>query len=490
MRSDDPSGLAGIPLEALDEEWAQTLRDGTPATRRLWIAAADGLQAGATEQKSRARAVYWALREDLDPTGASDVARILHVLRSGLERGPEFALLATRAAGANDERLRWAAQICVAQCQSMAGEYADAEARLREILGQLRGSGTRLERTAYSSLAVVYQNQGREFEALVLTRIVLRLSTDAADPWEACVAHQQYCSLLFALGDWVHMDAALADLERVLRVANPPWAWKMWRYIHGERAETALQRGDIEAMRASMCAMLEAVPAGTDPAVLSQWYPLLTARLALAEGRPADAITHLQQDGLATMEQADIAAVQAYFLVEDADAAVARGRACLDRLASEREVWGGAAQRLRSSAKMASLFEDHGAEPDDVRRAYDIAAEAAMRRIFELEHSLATLPDLGVVEPADMQALAAFRVRFRDGHARLLARLTSYLVAELESGSPLEVNEGHLRVCAWCHRIASRASRWLPVGHLLPSQAGVPVTHTICPDCVQSHGFA
>ena len=189
------------------------------------------------------------------------------------------------------------------------------------------------------------------------------------------------------------------------------------------------------------------------------------------------------------MGRADIAAVRAHFLLGDSEAAVARGRTCLDRLSSERERWGGAAQRLRTSAEIASLFEDHGAESADVRRGYDIAAEAAMRRIFELEHSLATLPDLGAVDPADMKTLSAFRLRFRSRRARLLSRLSNYLSTELESGSPLVVNEGHLRVCAWCHRLASRASRWLPVGHLLPSQTRVPVTHTICPECVTSHGF-
>ena len=255
VRLDDPSSLAGIPVASLDDEWEQALRASAPEVRRRWIAAGDGLRAGVSEQKSRARAVYWALREELDPTAEDDVARILHILRSGLERDPEFALVATRAAGATDERLRRAAQICIAQCQSMAGEYADADARLREVLGEVRGSGTRLERTAYASLAVVYQHQGREFEALVLTRIVLRLSTDATDPWEACVAHQQYCALLFALEDWAHMDAALDDLEQALRVADPPWAWSMWQYIHGERAEAALEREDLAQVRLSMRAM-------------------------------------------------------------------------------------------------------------------------------------------------------------------------------------------------------------------------------------------
>ena len=488
-RGPSPDDLATLPPDALDAAWEIALATATDDDRAAWLEAADALREGPTDDKSRARAVYWAVRDSLEPREPADVPRILLILRSGLERDPTFALLATRAVGADDARLRHAAQICVAQCQSVAGYFADAEARLREVLSHVRGTGTRLERTAYASLAVVYHNQGREFEALMLTRIVLRLSKGADDPWEACVAHQQHCAMLDALGDWDAMEAALADLSQALERADPPWAWTMWRYIHGERAEAALERGDLEAARDSVEQMRAVVPEGVDDVAVPQWHPVLAARLALAEGRPAAALELVDDPALRSDGRAELVGVRAHFKTGESERAVERGRRLLDNLAEEREVWGGAAQRLRLSAAVAHAFEDHEAEPADVHRAYDIAAEAAMRRIFELEHTLATLPDLAAVGREEMDTLATHRIRFRERHARLLARLTPHLQSEIGVGGAFAVNEGHLRVCAWCHRIASRASQWLPVGHLLPAQAGVPVTHTICPDCVDSHGF-
>jgi tetratricopeptide (TPR) repeat protein len=484
-----PDGLGRTAVDVLDRAWEGQVQAAAPETRSAWLRAADALRDGGPDDKARARAVYWALRESLEPGDAADIPRILHVLRSGLERDVAFALLASRATASSDGRLRQAAQICVAQCQSVAGYFPDAEARLREVLSEVRGSGTRLERTAFASLAVVYQNQGREFEALLLTRIVVRLSAQAEDPWEACVAHQQYCAMLDALGDWDQMDDALDQLAAALQRADPPWAWKVLRYIHGERAEAALERGDFETARHSVAAMESAVPAGSEGLAVPEWRPVLLARLALEAGRPAAALSHLaglagNADGRAQLER-----VRAHFALGQPEEALRAGEVLMGRLAAEREVWGGAARRLHTSASLASLFEDNHVDAQQVHRAYDIAAEAAMRRIFELEHSLKTLPDLAAVGAEDMASLASFRVRFRERHARLLARLAPYLQFQLEADGPFAVNEGHLRVCAWCYRIASRASQWLPVGHLLPSQAGVPVTHTICPECVTAHGF-
>lgn len=132
------------------------------------------------------------------------------------------------------------------------------------------------------------------------------------------------------------------------------------------------------------------------------------------------------------------------------------------------------------------LFEDHGLEHAEMLRAYNMAAEAGIQRMFELEQSVKGLPDLGAVEDEDLVALDAFRLRLRRRHAGLLDRVSSHLAEKLEDG-PFMVTEGRLRVCAWCHRTASHGERWLPVGHLMPDGRDVPVTHTICGECVQRH---
>ena len=79
-------GLKARELATLDKAWASDLRGESEAAQGDWISAADALREGSADDKTRARLVYWALRENLDPTAAQDVARILYILRSGLER--------------------------------------------------------------------------------------------------------------------------------------------------------------------------------------------------------------------------------------------------------------------------------------------------------------------------------------------------------------------------------------------------------------------
>ena len=106
MRLDDPATLVDAPVGALDEQWADGLRQRGPSLREAWLEVADGLHRDGAENGTRARRVYWTLRSELDPLKSEDVPRILHVLRSGLARDADFAALARRATESTDERLR------------------------------------------------------------------------------------------------------------------------------------------------------------------------------------------------------------------------------------------------------------------------------------------------------------------------------------------------------------------------------------------------
>ena len=49
----------------------------------------------------------------------------------------------------------------------------------------------------------------------------------------------------------------------------------------------------------------------------------------------------------------------------------------------------------------------------------------------------------------------------------------------------LKVVYGAVAVCAWCQKVRDAGQHWQAVEASRLSQAGLDMTHTICPDCMK-----
>ncbi len=147
---------------------------------------------------------------------------------------------------------------------------------------------------------------------------------------------------------------------------------------------------------------------------------------------------------------------------------------------------------LRATRALVEQFSSPPADPDALRRAYDIAGAAILERMAQLDRALRMVPELSVAEPEDRQTLERSRGRFQVQQAAVLEGVAAVLARRIhvaEAPLPAFDRDGrYLRVCAWCRRVAMANGTWLPVGHYLPS--GLPprtpfhLSHGICPDCI------
>jgi hypothetical protein len=120
--------------------------------------------------------------------------------------------------------------------------------------------------------------------------------------------------------------------------------------------------------------------------------------------------------------------------------------------------------------------------------AYDLAAAAVLLRVIEIGRCLRDLPELAAIEPEDERVLREARTRFLREHRTLLEHVKRRLLEDEGRGGALLkgfLREGpYMRVCAWCRRVLGEGRVWVPVGHFLPLGPDLPVSHGICPSCV------
>jgi len=148
----------------------------------------------------------------------------------------------------------------------------------------------------------------------------------------------------------------------------------------------------------------------------------------------------------------------------------------------------GSGQRIRYADEAGRLLRDACASPPDARRAFALAADGALRRVVEVERSMAALPELEGIQTADLRVLTDFRNRFVAEHGEILDHLASAYGGEAPPPSLLlpesdGSGETFFRACAWCRRVRSADGRWLPVGEFVPDDRHLRISHGICRDC-------
>lgn len=495
----EPSSLLTLATPSFDAAWAADLRGRSPVERARWLAAADAATTVGLVPRRNALEVYRALADDVARDGAHADRRLRLLWERDGRRDAIVAHLATRVAAGgdpgHDTGLAALAEVVAAECVAEAQDHERAEALLVALLARHRGEENDVELRCASSLAEVYRRQGRDYETLILARRTLALAQarDRAD--FMAMAAFRLVETLAELDEWeAHAPALVsfgAAMARVGERAGEP----LWLVLWAHRAEVAVRDGDVEAADragAELEARCRRTPLGGRA---EEWVPCLLARVDLTAGRVDAARARLDALAADRTARTDDALLTELLWARQARRPDVAGAVATEFLARlERPPAGSraAGRVLRATRELVEHFSFPPADPDALRRTYDVAGAAILERMAQLDRALRMVPELSVAEPEDRRTLERSRARFQveqvavlDGVAAVLARRLHVTEAPLPD---FDRDGRRLRVCAWCRRVAMANGTWLPVGHYLPSRlpdrAGLHLSHGICPDCI------
>lgn len=499
MPSPDAAALLTHPTAAFDAAWAADVRRRSPAERVRWLDAADAATRVSLAARRNAVEVYRALADDVaDDLGRDDAradARLRLLWEKDGRRDAIVARLAARATASRDPALAALAEVVAAECVAEAQDHERAEELLVALLARHRGAGTDVELRCASSLAEVYRRQGRDYETLILARRTLALAEarDRAD-FRAMAAFR-LVETLAELDEWEAHAPALALFAAAMAQVGERAGEPLWFVLWAHRAEVAVREGDVEAADragAELEARSRRAPIGGRA---HEWVPSLLTRVELAAGRLDAARARLDAIAADRARRTDDALLSEFLWARAARRPDVERTVATELLARLEQPPAGtraAGRVLRATRELVAHFAAPPADPDALRRAYDVAGAAILERMAQLDRALRMVPELSVAEPEDRRTLDRSRARFQVEQAAVLDGVASVLARRL--GGPraplpdFDRDGRYLRVCAWCRRVAMANGTWLPVGHYLPSRlpsrGGLHLSHGICPDCI------
>lgn len=388
-----------------------------------------------------------------------------------------------------DAILREEAKVALGRYAYQRYDYAEAERLCREALSALWGSGARGELAACINLAMVCLLGRRYFEALVLARRSVELATQSKIPLAVAKANLHLAGVLRAVGDIPRAKQALAAAEAQLEVLDVADRGNHAANLAAERVRLALLEGDVET--ALQFSEESRAHAGDD-----NWGPLddvLRAAVLVAAGRHDEAYELLkrlepEQGGKDPFRAArGRLEAECLAMLQTSDAALWSARSLLDWLEGDGHDEIGSGTRLDEAERLGHLLIDVCRAPADARRAYEIAATAALERIRELQAFALELPHLSRASDEDRQILEEYRGRFESERALLLSALARLLEQEGPAtrlfGESREDQDAAIKVCAWCQKVQGPDGIWfMPEQALLP-RGPLYVTHGICEAC-------
>mgnify|MGYP001814165888 CR=1 FL=1 len=291
-----------------------------------------------------------------------------------------------------------------AACACMdAGDTAEGERLFLELLADMRGRDELGERYALAGLSTIYARNGRDFEALVLLRL-LTDSAIAAQDWErAANTMTNYCVLRCQLEPSADLRIQVAVLEDLLAKLPEDRARVSREDIHLVRASQALERGDLLSA-ATHTRSFEEAPTLDPRAWRKQMTALgLRASVAMREGDGYRAMAYLDQAATHTPAEGAFPLVftrhrlGAALVLGSTDrlgAWAREGLAQLEACADQPEL---ASQRIRLGTCLADACERLPDNESKLHRIYDLTAAAIMTRIAQLDDAVRKLPELGLL---------------------------------------------------------------------------------------------
>ncbi len=375
-----------------------------------------------------------------------------------------------------------------------AGDLAGAEALFLDALSSVRGRRDGDEMWALRSLITLYGRAGRYFESLILSR---RLADRARIPGAAAhlvFAYGGICGSLNCLYLPELLETELHEMEALLSLVSGDERDSLEKEYHESSAGRAQHADDADAMRTHVDGFRKVMEREASPTPLDRWIATMNeAEIALLEGDPQRALLALEQVEEQKLTPRDHRLhgipcwIRTYIALGDVTRATERaheGLALLEEI--ERDSFR-CSDLIHQGARIAQLMAADLEMPEAARHAYDLVAAAVVLRIAQLDEAVRHLPELGSADAAYAEELISHRKRFVTEQRTLMAR-----VAELMHDRQLirdrlgkEMPEDFIAICAWCERVRPEPDRWIPVGHFVPRNAGLRITHTLCPTCAQ-----
>lgn len=365
----------------------------------------------------------------------------------------------------------------------------DCERFHRLVLADPEGRHDMLWRRCCANLAQHYRIAGRLLEALVLAGRAREVGRAAGDDIVVAAASMHRCAVFFTMGDRERYASALTKFGLALeRADGHPHHAMLSLLLTGYRAQLADLTGEIEeglTLYERFDVQAAALP-GAEDFRSEAW--IYHARLLTRAGRFQQAGDLLLRARQARLE-APLPPVELEFeCLRLAQAergpvrAIPQARALLRVLAETPDELS-AGMRFDFGARIARLLREEEEARDVVRTALELASQAALERILDLDRRLEALPAEAEPSPEDHAAFAAWRERFQEEHGVLLGTIAEHLQAGEAEAALLLVDDGRIAVCAWCQRVRTAETRWLPLGSFLPRGDQMELTHCICPPC-------
>ncbi len=483
------------------------------------------------QRTDRALELYRAHVAAIDPRSPEGRARLNWILSTVAAHDPAFApALRSAAEHADDPDLALRAAVVASAVDVSEERYDDAEQILKRALRASRGEHPGAEIGAALGLTRLFRIQRRLFEALVMSRRALDLAQAVGDAWAEAVALQYLGSTLVELSDWCSLERCVDALAAVAPRLDKDRRGLVLRAIATLHIVLEPASDDLVAARAALGRWLAGPFHAWQVPDVERQTALYEARALLIERRPTEALALVSQHGAFDAPPEDAGGPRgwnsdALFDAElalrcriavhesahpadgpadctagcDGGAIAAAALEWIDAVETHGVGVLGTARVVTLVGHLAeSLTTVPAAEPA-TSRALDVAARAALRRIYELESCVRDLDELraGPATAQDEERLTAYRLRFAKGHEEVLNTLALDLERQgatragddpgdygaIQILTDIADPDGALCICAWCLRVRMAQSTWLPLGHYVPKAPALHVTHGMCPTC-------
>ena len=374
-----------------------------------------------------------------------------------------------------------------------AGRPQAAEAIFRKVLDAVRGTGSKSERLAQSCLLSLYARQDRDVDSLVLARRHLALSLAADDAEDVCFSYAGICDALRQMEDWPKFDDAAAAYAGALSRYAGPHRGGLQRHLHRLRVGRHLAHGDIAAAREELRGIEQIDAASGSVQAATHATLLCRASVEVQGGQPQAAVESLRRAAEVRGPGGE-GAVEAHYLgalctlaLEGRDAARSTIGRALDEVLGAGTVLHATSERIRFLKRLGDLARDDCDDAALAMRAYDGAAAAVLLRASQIEATALELPELCGPEGDDASTLASYRRRFVVEQTQMLSAVSRRLQSQIAGGAAPKWTgadeDGTIGICAWCLRVRLPDGKMLPIGHFLPQDAALRVSHGICRAC-------
>ncbi|MCE9637983.1 MAG: hypothetical protein K8T90_19965 [Planctomycetes bacterium] len=484
--------------------WGESVRRLDIADRRELLARADAEWATHSPHVGEPDAdrallavmgVYSSLHADLEPADALDCARIGRLISAGPAYGYEALMRATIERAA-DKEVAQSARLVEAQRDLVNSDFGRAEATYVDVLRIAGDRMPALRGSAAVSYARLCLELRRDVEALVLARRGSQACDAAGDRQGALFGRLVETHVLMSLEDWPRLGVAIRALDADLGSAPPATRRSLacgvvaisTEFALGEKRWDDAIRLDLESDRLAR-EMKSLAWSAAD-------RHLVAAEVHFGRGEPAAALAEIEA-GIAL--PTDDAWVTTFLATWRVRLKAALGHEDLGEIAAtwiddlESAVGRtlGPGYALRVAQQGAAALHAAGGHPDLARRAYRIAASAALTRIAEIDRFTNEFPEYAMPTREELETIGDHRRRTEDREGALRSAVAQLLTDEISSGRwPLDIlaPEGsHVACCAWCGRLRNRSGAWMPMPETLATLPHdvVDLTHAICQDCAR-----